>query len=164
LNSTVYQQGDSITVTIDEKNTLTTANNITAANEWPVSYWLGAGSCNTLNYPFGIAVVQGYYDANSISAATPLKIFPLIYCPYESIAYSYNFQPSSDLAYINTSFGSEPSPIRMNINITLTGVWDNWTNTGSETVQAAINFPSGIYTLVGGDEWGTLVILHFRVS
>jgi hypothetical protein len=26
------------------------------------------------------------------------------------------------------------------------------------------NFTPGVYTVVGGDEWGSLVVLHFTVS
>jgi hypothetical protein len=164
LNATTYQPGEPIRITIEEKNTLTTANNITAANEWPVFNYLGVGSCNTLNYPFGIAVVQGYYDAKSISSATPLTIFPLMFCPAIAVAYSYNFQPSSDLAYIYNSFDSKPSPISMNTDVMLTGVWDEMTHADGGYTQTTSNFTPGIYTLVGGDEWDTLVILHFSVS
>jgi hypothetical protein len=56
----------------------------------------------------------------------------------------------------------------MNTDVTLTGVCDRWipinTSTGIAYQQATSNFTPGIYTLVGGDEWGTLVILYFRVS
>jgi hypothetical protein len=164
LSATTYRPGEPIRITIEEKNTLTTANNITAANEWPVFNYLGVGSCNTLNYPFGIAVVQGYYDAKSISSATPLTIFPLMFCPAIAVAYSYNFQPSSDLAYIYNSFDSKPSPISMNTDVMLTGVWDEMTHADGGYTQTTSNFTPGIYTLVGGDEWGTLVVLHLNIS
>jgi len=60
------------------------------------------------------------------------------------------------------------SPISMNTDVTLTGVCDRWipinTSTGIAYQQATSNFTPGIYTLVGGDEWGTLVTLYFSIS
>ena len=168
LNSTTYQYRDQITVTIDEKNTLAIENNISASDNWPVFGHLGVGPCNTLNYPFGIALLQGYYDAESIASATPLEIYTLKLCPCERVIVSYVFQPSSDIASRCTIEGDWLSPISMNTDVTLTGVCDRWipinTSTGIAYQQATSNFTPGIYTLVGGDEWGTLVILYFRVS
>ena len=49
---------------------------------------------------------------------------------------------------MNTEF--EPAP---------TGYW------ASNNVGATFsNFEPGVYTVVGGDEWGTLVIVHFTVT
>ena len=57
INSTSYHPGEQISVNIDEKNTLTTKNNVRVANSWPVQ-GLTVGPCGTLNYPFGIAILQ----------------------------------------------------------------------------------------------------------
>jgi len=168
LNSTTYQYEDQISVTIDEKNTLARENNISASGNWPVFGYLGVGPCNTLNYPFGIALLQGYYDAKSIASATPLQIYPIVFCPCERVVVSYVFQPLSDIASRCTMWGDWLSPISMNTDVTLTGVCDRWipinTSTGIAYQQATSNFIPGIYTLVGGDEWGTLVILYFSIS
>jgi len=164
LDSKTYQSGQQVGIDIDEKNTLSKTNTITTSAKWPVS-GLGVGPCGPLNYPFGIAVFQGNYSAADISTATPLQIYePGIYhCPMilADIS-SYVFQPLSDNAAIfQTSESTAVSTIGMNAEFepAPTGYW------ASNNVGAAFtNFEPGTYTVVAGDEWGTLVVLHFTVS
>jgi hypothetical protein len=164
LDSKTYQSGQQVGIDIDEKNTLSKTNTINSSSKWPVS-GLRVGPCGTLNYPFGIEVFQGNYTAANISSATPLQIYePGTYtCPMIlSDTSSYVFQPLSDNAAIfqmseptavfsmamNTEF--EPAP---------TGYW------ASNDVGAAFtNFEPGVYTVVAGDEWGALVLVHFTVT
>jgi len=164
LDSKTYQSGQEVGIDIDEKNTLSRTNTITASAKWPVS-GLGVGPCGALNYPFGIAIFQGNYTAANISSGTLLQIYePNIYhCPMilTDIS-SYVFQPLSDSAAVfqmsestavftagmNTEF--EPAP---------TGYW------ASNNVGATFtNFEPGVYTVVAGDEWGALVEVHFTVT
>jgi hypothetical protein len=51
-------------------------------------------------------------------------------------------------AGMNAEF--EPAP---------TGYWAS-----NEVGAAFTNFGPGVYTVVAGDEWGALVVLHFTVS
>jgi len=164
LDSKTYQSGQEVGIDIDEKNTLSRTNTITASAKWPVS-GLGVGPCGALNYPFGIAIFQGNYTAANISSGTLLQIYePNIYhCPMilTDIS-SYVFQPLSDSAAVfqmsestavftagmNAEF--EPAP---------TGYW------ASNNVGATFtNFEPGVYTVVAGDEWGDLVVVHFTVT
>jgi hypothetical protein len=164
LDSKTYQSGQQVGIDIDEKNTLSKTNTITSSAKWTIS-GLGVDPCGPLNYPFGIAVFQGNYTAANISSASPLQIFePGIYhCPMilTDIS-SYVFQPLSDSAAVfqmsestavftagmNAEF--EPAP---------TGYW------ASNNVGATFtNFEPGVYTVVAGDEWGALVVLHFTVT
>jgi len=48
------------------------------------------------------------------------------------------------------------SPMKDEINIE-----GYWTNSG---IYSFSNFKPGVYTVVAGDEWGALVVLHFTVS
>jgi hypothetical protein len=41
------------------------------------------------------------------------------------------------------------------------GLKGYWTN---DSVSQFNNFDPGVYTVIAGDEWGALVILHFTVS
>lgn len=162
LNSTTYHAGEQITVTIHEKNTLATENSIAVANRWPVQ-GLSVGPCGTLNYPFGISILQGYYDAKDVGAITPLQLFdPNVgyHCPAILAGIvSYDFQPASDIAAIYTSYDSEPWSINMTAEVTSAGFW-----IGSCCNATFSNFTPGIYTIVGGDEWGALVTLHFTIA
>ena len=60
LDSTTYQPGQAVTIVIDETNTLSKTNNVSAADKWPFP-GLSVGPCGTLNYPFGVAIFQGNY-------------------------------------------------------------------------------------------------------
>ena len=46
----------------------------------------------------------------------------------------------------------------MSSEITVTGYWIN----GQEAMLS--NFTPGVYTVVGGDEWDALAVLHFVVQ
>jgi hypothetical protein len=162
LNSTTYHPGEQISVTIDEKNILAVENNIHAANEWPIQGLNLLSPCGTV-YPFGISILQGYYDARSVAAVAPLQLsdpnaVPL--CPMMAGIISYGFQPWSDVAAIYTS-NSEPYSINMTTKVTSSGFW---TVTHGHPIWTFSNFTPGIYTVVGGDEWGALVILHFTIA
>ena len=161
LNSTTYHPGEQISVTINENNILPIENKIHGADEWPVQ-GLKLQFCGTFHYPFGISILQGCYDAKTVAAITPLQLFdpnPVYLCPpiLAGVYYYYDFQPGSDVAVVYTSH-SEPSSINMTAKVTSAGFW-----TGSRPNATFSNFTPGIYTIVGGDEWGALVILHFTI-
>jgi hypothetical protein len=163
LNSTTYHPGEQISVTIHEKNILAIENNIHAADEWPVE-GLRLGPCRTV-YPFGISILRGHYDAKSAAAIAPLRLFDpngVWHCPMILAGIiAYDFQPGSDVAAIYTSYDSEPWSINMTTKVTSAGFW---TVTHGDPTWTFNNFSPGIYTVVGGDEWGALVILHFAIS
>jgi hypothetical protein len=160
LNSTTYHPGEQISVTINEKNILPIENKIHAANRWPAP-GLSLTPCGTLSYPFGISILKGYYDAKDAVAISPLQLFDpnaFYTCPAVLAPVSYDFQPGSDVAAIYPG-NPEPYSINMTARVTSAGFW-----TGSRPNATFNNFTPGIYTMVGGDEWGALVILHFTIS
>jgi len=163
LNSTTYHPGEQVTVTIDEKNILATENKIHGADRWPVQ-GLNLGPCRTI-FPFGISILQGYYDAISVGAITPLQLFDpnaMYHCPpiLAGVYYYFDFQPWSNIVTIYTSYDHfTPFSINMTAKVVSAGFW-----TGSRPNATFGNFTPGIYTVVGGDEWGALVILHFTIS
>jgi hypothetical protein len=118
-----------------------------------------------LNYPFGIAIFQGNYTVANISTATPLQIYePGIYhCPdiLADIS-SYVFQPLSDTAGVfqmSESTAGFTAGMNAEFEPAPTGYWAS-----NEVGAAFTNFGPGVYTVVAGDEWGALVVLHFTVS
>jgi hypothetical protein len=172
LNSTTLQPGQELSIVVDEQNTLPVANNVLSSRNWPLN-GLSVGPCGTLNYPFGVAIFQGYYSSADVSEATPLMLYDPsagYFCPMIlSEITAYVFQPSSDTAAI---FGScDPNPCfttKINTEVTATGYW---TGGPSPTLTnftpgpgVYTNFTPGVYTIVAGDEWGTLAVLHFVVS
>jgi hypothetical protein len=162
LDATTYQLYQDVSIVIDEKNTLSKTNRVSASNKWPLS-GLSLGPCNQ-GSPFGVAVFSGYYSSADVLKGTPLVIFDpngVYHCPAFSWAEGavYEFKPLSDNA---TVVGSCVPPcscdLQINQELQLSHYW-----TGS--YPATINsFDPGIYTVVAGDEWGALVVLHFTVT
>src|SRR2546425_5958657 len=163
LNSTRIRPGQGISITVRETNTLSTVNNVSASTHWPLR-GLNVGPCGPLNFPVGLAIIQGYYDSSSVSAGRPLGLYqpgqhscPAILSKIDA----YVFQPSSDRASIVGSCTPEPCfAENMSSTIGARGYWLD-----SLLPSAAFSeFAPGLYTAVGGDEWGTLAVLHFLAA
>lgn len=160
-DATTYQTGQEISITVDEKNTLSTQNNVPSAYKWPTS-GLSLSPCGTNSFPFGVAIFHGDYTATDVSTATPLVLYnpnELPPCPVIPAITAYDFLPSSDLAteIVDNEFNSQA--IAMNQSVTVTYYWNG---NGKNVTQR--DFEPGIYTVAGGDEWGNLVVVHFTVS
>jgi hypothetical protein len=166
LDSKTYYSGNGISIVVNETNTLSKVNNVAASRKWPVG-GLSVEPCGTLNYPFGVVVYKGNYTSADISSANPIDL----YGPYAkhscpmilgSIS-SYVFQPSSDIVDIFQT--SEPdaaiTQMKMNSDVepTPTGYWIR-----NDMNIFFTDFDPSVYTVVAGDEWGAMVILHFTVS
>lgn len=162
IDSTTYQPGQQISISITEKNTLATKDSIEAANAWFVQGSSMGGPC-VANYPFGISILQGYYDMTNVSSITPLNLYDPNMpwnCPLILAISAYNFQPLSDTAAIYPYDNPlPPESILMTGKVSYTGYW-----AGNPPTATFINFTPGIYTVVGVDEWGALVILHITVT
>jgi len=162
LNATTYQPGQPVTIVIDETNTLPKTNNVPTSNKWPLTA-LGVGPCGPINYPFGIAVFKGNYTSLNVLSMTPLKLYnptAMYSCPAMLSGIStYEFEPLSDSAAIFQNSGTSPVLTEnMNSEIHSTGYWVTNPN------ETLTDFDPGVYTVVGGDEWGDLVVAHFTVS
>jgi hypothetical protein len=154
LDAATYQTGQRITIALDEKNMLAATNNIPASDQWPYD-GLGLGSrCASYGSPFGIALFQGNYNSSDYSTATQLYLYDpngiyLCQPALTGISYAhYTFQSSSDI----TQFGQEIFEFMMK------GYWPD--KKDSEYTR----LDPGVYTVVAGDEWGALVLVHFTVT
>jgi hypothetical protein len=144
MNTTLFQSGQGINITVIETDALNTTITINASYNWQLpSLWNGTNPCNSL--PIGLEIFKGYYTSSNILTAEPLSLYyPGIYfCPAIPSVFSYTFQPLG-----NNSITT---------GITTNGYWA--VNLKAQT--AFNNFTTGIYTVAGGDEWGQLVLLHF---
>ena len=183
VNSTTILSQDAINITALVTNTLPTANNLTASNGWAID-GLSAGPCdpgnttNKLYFPVAIGIFRGTYGLDNVSgAAQPLFVWAAVSCPAD---YAFKGNQSYPLTSI-TSYSILPG----NDNGTYVG---NYIVSFSpqtlakgvfpiQTVdEAAIYAANGTgfydslrsslpanYTLVAGDEWGQLTLLHFSV-
>lgn len=165
LKSAAYSPGQEISITIDEKNTFSTENVVPIADKWLID-GLSLNPCGTskaAGYSYGIAIFQGDYTPANISNAMPLNIYdpndPWLCVPYPGNINAYDFMPSIDIASVIDKSNPDQKSYAMNNTITTAFYW-----TGSSSNEIKHNFEPGIYTVVAGDEWGNLVILHFTVA
>jgi hypothetical protein len=158
--------GSSFSVGITDFNTLATTNSPTMTGPPTIGgNTLAVGPCSQL--PLGLGLWQGYYSVGNLSAAPPLSLFPpeIYWCPAEYPVAYFSFSPLSD----NVSLYS-PQPSGSGNATVPTDMWtmpDAFTQniTGYWTSQGILRqFQPGVYTLVGGDDYGQLAIVHFYVG
>ena len=168
LDAATYQPGQVIMMFVDERNTSSKMNHVPSSSRWPLNgLELGPSyPCGILSsyYPFGVAIFQGYLTSLNLSKATPLNLNEPNVIMHGCILkighdFAYDFKPLSDievLGYGNTI--SDLSNIVLKDEIDLKGYWTN------DSISEFKYFEPGVYTIVAGDEWGALVILHFTVA
>jgi len=151
INATNFLSGESLQVAVSEFNTLSSFNNVSASEQWPIRVALG--SCpNVYDQPFGIAVYSGHVNEQNISQGVQLEIFPKSACPmFVRAVTGYVFQPQSDQAVVLPNVGAVPSPLAANVTVSMIY---------SGPPQP---LPEGTYTLAAVDEWGALLLLYFTV-
>jgi hypothetical protein len=162
LDTTTPRPGQKLIIRVGVSNTLARENTVTSAKNWqPVGLTLGP--CGTTGFPFGIAYYKGYYDADSVASATPLYFYNpnlLPPCAAPLPVDEYVFQPSSDIALgrISGVPDNTANAFAMEVSLVIGGYWPS-------TPSAVIGpFTRGDYTIVAGDEWGTLAVLHFTIA
>jgi len=145
--------GQPLVVGVDSFNPGGAYLNVTSDKSWAVQ-GLRINSCYTSVFPFGIALYQGSYTLGNVSAGKQLQIFPNVPCPlFIRLVTGYYFSPDSSNATVLP--GTGPAT-RMGTTATISGVY-----TGQN--GSAQPLSPGMYTVVAGDEWGTLAFLRFQV-
>ncbi|HJT10827.1 MAG TPA: hypothetical protein VJ771_08595 [Candidatus Nitrosotalea sp.] len=149
--------GQAIGITVSVNNTLPTQLHVKAANSGALSS-LSLEPC--IPRPFGIAMFQGFYSKENMTYGKSLLLFnPDALCPVMNATQDYVFEPSSAraVAYTCTDAGQPLCSYHDEIadHVSITGYW----------YQGQLYpFKPGMYTVIGGDEWGHVAIEHFVVS
>jgi hypothetical protein len=176
VNSTVIQSGEVLNISVSILNTLPKVNNVTGASDWalPVLQNFSTQPTPCPSY-VSFQISNGYYTESNVSFATsPLQLSPpglAIPCILLQRSF-YLFQPSSNMAEFLVS---TPPPtyfmVPMGISQLVRGSFQTRCCTNLSTItmipvppSSVPPFPYGVYTLVAGDEWGQLVLLHFAVE
>jgi DNA-binding transcriptional ArsR family regulator len=155
LKSTQLYRGQTVNITAYEQNDLSTPNNLTAADDWAETWFIGWGNIGSCNSFVNAQVFEGYYTETNISVIQNgpgpygLQLAAPVYlgCPFIPGAWStyFPFQPyESRVGYYYSADGYYRNSYSLNSTFGL--------------------FDPGIYTVAAGDEWGQMVILHFVVS
>jgi hypothetical protein len=169
LNSSSSANGLAVSVIVDDYNTLGSANNVTAANDWHVGLsGLDGEPCGDGDGVVGFAVAEGHYTPSNITAAKFLDLVnpkaafncPL-YLGYGSPT-GFLFVPMSEAADSYGCIGVSPTCPTGGAFTgasgagAITGYWDPG--------GAFTSFPRGTYTVLGEDEWGDSALAYFTVS
>ena len=136
-----------VILTVYEFNTFDRANNVSAADSWPSNTlfrWVQEPYEENVGMA-GYEMLQGNYGLSNFTQGTALWLQPppsLLGCCGEAAPpTSYAFQPLSEA---NVLSGSYPGYFA-----------------GGSTYTP---FSPGTYTVLAGDEWGDVAILHFIVA
>jgi len=166
VNSTSLKPGDTIAITIRENNLRPIPNEVRAASDWKLQ-GLSLGPCGTVNRPIGFAIFKGNYTKENLSTGHPLQLYQpgTYFCPMIlSGISSYVFEPLSNLADVVGSCTPNPCfKLQIEDRTQVAGSWSEpmFPFLGLATFH---QFSPGVYTVAGGDEWGTLLVLNFTVS
>jgi hypothetical protein len=120
---------------------------------------MGVGPCGSGNYPMGFVIMRGNLTLDEVRNGESLQLYPpgTYACPMIlTFIQSYVFSPSSSHASVTGS--CSPSACfsdNMSASMTFSGEYG---------LLGFRNFTPGFYTVVGGDEWGGLTLLHFAVT
>jgi hypothetical protein len=138
--------GRQLVVTTYEFNTLDRVNNVSSGSSWPdASLWQWTEYDCSEGSMMGYEILQGNYATNNYTQGMALWIHPL------TIA-----QGGCNLMPDNDSYSFEPLSVRSLVSGTYEGYWIS-----GETYTA---FAPGTYTVLAGDQWGQVAILHFTVA
>jgi hypothetical protein len=141
--------GGQLVVTTYEFNTLDRINNVSYGSSWPnASLWQWTEYDCSEGSMMGYEILQGNYTPNNYTQGMALWIHTMFLA-----------QGGCGVAPDNASYSFEPLSVRSLNSGTYAGFWSGpFNNSGYET------FAPGTYTVLAGDQWGQVAILHFIVA
>jgi hypothetical protein len=145
LNLSAGTYGD-VLLTVYEINTLDRINNVSYGNSWPnAPLWQWTEYDCSEGSMMGYEILQGNYGLNNYTDGMALWIHQFFLA-----------QGGCNLVLDNGSYSFEPVSVRSLISGTYAGFWSG----PGGSYQA---FSPGTYTVLAGDQWGQVAILHFVV-
>ena len=139
--------GGNLTIGLSAVNLLNSTRAVPYANDW--AYPQGGLTENDYcAFPDSLAfgIFSGNLSLSNYMTGNPLPL------------HDTNVQRSCTRTLVPTSFaplGNE------SVGQAVTGYWTGGINTSTQGVF--MTFPSGVYTVIGVDEWGQVLLLHFVV-
>lgn len=175
-NQTQIASGQYLSVNFTLENVLPRTNNVSIKDQWTFPT-LDNYSSSTLPVcgrgEIAFNVYSGYYSISNVSSAKPL---PLIYysalpvCPVYNVHYLV-FQPLSDNVTLYGDVYGLPSLTCVtyctSVSFSMNGYYLSSlppASAGANSTGQKLVFEPGVYTILGGDEWGDAVITHFTVT
>lgn len=153
INSTEIKVGQVMGMDISLTNTSPNTLVVNSQHNWPLRQW-SMGPC-LFHLPFGMALFQGDYTVENMTEGQRLPLYPkgVYMCKTIGII-DYVFEPSSAKATVET-YNSTNYPVTMQYHVSFNGFYDG---------QKFQPFAPGVYTVVGDDQWGHVLVNHFTVT
>jgi len=151
VNGQYQNPSEPVGIDVYLNNTTSKPLTLTDSGNWPRND-LTSGMCS--NLPFGISILNGYYDERNMTGAKSLLLYGTAPCPFLPQIKSYTFQPFSTKATqeCDTLF-SCTGLVDMKKHFDIGDYVD-----GNNPHQP---FKTGTYTIIAGDKWGNITIRHF---
>jgi len=139
--------GVAVTIWINGSSAI---ENVTALDSWPLNQTLLWKAPCTPGWPMGVGVMLGYYDQYNYSSGALLPLNqPTAGCPPSSgVPISFLVQAEGSKAIISMNGSDETWDLLTTLVLTKSSVTPLLTT-------------SEVFTVIGADEWGDVVILHF---
>jgi hypothetical protein len=176
LNTTTVLSSGTFMLRISEFNPTTRGFNLTLATGWVLGTLPSFYVCYSGDPPYGASIFRGYYTLQNISSAQPVQVYggpqPSCHPSFDGPLIAFLAPPNSSIgaAYqnLNHSVILEPfSAVVYAIDGTTVMMSNPSVNNGEPEPTGVYSLRSSqpaVYTVVGGDEWSDLVLLHFSVS
>ncbi|HZS74328.1 MAG TPA: hypothetical protein VFA69_07485 [Candidatus Nitrosotalea sp.] len=151
VNGQYQNPSEPVGIDVYLNNTTSKPLTLTGSGNWPRND-LTSSMCS--NLPFGISILDGYYDEQNMTGAKSLLLYGTAPCPLLPQIKSYTFQPFSTKATqeCDTLF-SCTGLVDMKKHFDIGDYVD-----GNNLHQP---FKTGMYTIIAGDKWGNVAIQHF---
>jgi hypothetical protein len=155
-----HDSNGNLTIKVDETNLLDSVNHVKGINGWNYSpFSLNPWDNCAAGLSDGFGIASGYYDENNSTPANTLRLYDAangqISCSESIYVHAYSFQPMSDNL---TNYSDNPNQFTETTALTesLSGYW----NASGSSFQ---HFTPGVYTVIGADQWGNVLLPHFTV-
>ncbi|HXW37666.1 MAG TPA: hypothetical protein VEJ36_07185 [Nitrososphaerales archaeon] len=150
-NATKITEGGAVNMTGLMNNTSNVILNDSTSDQWPYS-GLYSYPCRN-GWPMGFGIMQGYYTSDNYSLGQLLRLVTPVPepCPVGGSPPDYILlEPYTPYSIASTASGLE----RWTLSFSLT-------TSGYISGNGTGHF-SGVYTVILADEWGDVVVTHFK--
>jgi hypothetical protein len=149
---TVKSNG-SLTLDVSEWNPTDRDINLSASHSWYLPNMTATWYCYSGYPPFGFNVFRGYYDLQNVTKAENVVYSDTIpSCIYYTPYTSFLLKSGSIVSWGWQVYAIDGSRVRDPFNGGFVGV---------DSLRSS---KPAVYTVAAGNEWGDLVLLHFRVT